>query len=181
VFVFFFFLLTFLHTKGQKTRLSTNKKESVCLKKDVACTFTVSLSLSLFLRARVCVYIFMRVCVYLLSILYCLFLRVCVCVCVFDISFFSKSGVVENIAFLISRREDAETETGVARDFFLERTAVSVARRGLSDETKAAARATRSVRFATVREISRTRFDSHALAIKGQAASDRSADDFLRI
>ena len=154
---------------------------SVCLKKDVARAFTVSLSLSLFLRARVCVYIFMRVCVYLLSILYCLFLRVCVCVCVFDISFFSKSGVVENIAFLISRREDAETETGVARDFFLERTAVSVARGGLSDETKATARATRSVRFATVREISRTRFDSHALAIKGQAASDRSADDFLRI
>jgi len=103
---------------------------------------------------------------------------------VFDVSFSSKSGVmVENIALLISRREeeDAETETGVARDFFLERNAVSVARRGFSDETKAAARATRSVRFATVREISRTRFDSHALAIKGRAASNRSADDFLRI
>ena len=80
-FLYFFFFLCLLHTKGQKTRLSTNKKESVCLKKDVACTFTVSLSLSLFLRARVCVYIFMRVYVYLLSILLSVLACVCVCLC----------------------------------------------------------------------------------------------------
>lgn len=80
VFVFFFFSCLLLQ-KGQKTRLSTNKKKSVCLKKDVGRTFTVSLSLSLSFCARVCVCIFLCVCVCIFFLFY--IVCSCVCVCVF--------------------------------------------------------------------------------------------------
>ena len=62
-----------------------------------------------------------------------------------------EDSVEENIAVSISLGEDAETATGVANTFFLERTTGSRNAHGLHDVTKTCARATRSVQFTTVR------------------------------